>query len=145
MSHLCMGPWKTMIRRQFRCTLDGYRYGRYDEVPLNIPCFERENEPGQFIREKLHLGCALSTKNCNQIDTVPLLRGTTLKALHSAHLLFACDSEERGNYTLERSESGVPPGGHISRLLRYSFPCFSKTFWRHNTACLGMGHTLAVR
>ncbi len=35
--------------------------------------------------------------------------GTTLRILRFAHLLCACESEEQGNCTVERSETGVPP------------------------------------
>ncbi len=144
MSHLCLGPRKTMIRRQFRCILDRSRYGGYNEVLLNIPCFERENEPGQFIEKNSILVALLQRTTATRLR-VFLRRGTTLKAFRPTPRLFACDNEEGGNCTLERSETGVPYGEQPPRHLRYSFPRFSKTFKSHNAACQGTAYSLAVR
>ncbi len=133
-----------MIRRQFRCTLDGYRYGRYDKVPLNIPVLnERTSQASSYERNSIMVALFQRTTATNLI--LFLERGTTLKALRSAHLLFACDSEERGNYTIERSEAGVLPWRTNPSPLAVQLSRFSKTFWCYNAAYLGTGSTLAVR
>jgi hypothetical protein len=122
MSHLYMGPRKTMNRRQFRCTLNGSCSGSYDKVPPNMRCSQRANEPGQFIRGRRHHGCALSTPIGKQTDAVPLKRNNaTNTSLRSPALFVTVRKKGRASWN-EAKLVRFLRCRQTSPLLSYSFP-----------------------